>query len=319
MLEPNAYSLFHFTRTQAVLKSILQNGLRYSFAFEGFNESVLLNLYTRGIIPTTEEKDDANYRGMAIPMISFCDIPLTRTYNHSHRYGKYLIGINKDFLCEFYGSFINPVFYGDSGKVDNALRYLTCAHGYALKYFISLIGNGKHDKYKDIYEAFESNNQPKARQALAQAPKEIRDAYEYFINLKISIEDLISYYKPTYGVNYKGEKQSFYDEREWRAVMPNQIDTPFEWHYPICRDEYNEIRNDINNRLNGYENAYITIPGHWFNMINHIIVPSEKKVQGIVKFIATSDKLLGYDNVTHEQRLHLISKVTSFERINTDY
>ncbi|KAA3145220.1 hypothetical protein F1988_02475 [Alistipes indistinctus] len=45
---------------------------------------------------------------LGIPMVSFCDIPLTRTNDFRSRYGNHAIGLNKLWGMD---KGINPVFY----------------------------------------------------------------------------------------------------------------------------------------------------------------------------------------------------------------
>ena len=58
-------TLFHFTNTGDNIISILKNGLKYSYCKEELNNEYILG----------------------IPMISFCDIPISRSYEHESKYG----------------------------------------------------------------------------------------------------------------------------------------------------------------------------------------------------------------------------------------
>lgn len=67
-------TLFHFTKRQDTLLSILRDGLKFSFCTERINNSI----------------------AMGIPMVSFCDIPLLSCGEHRSKYGLYAIGFSKN-------------------------------------------------------------------------------------------------------------------------------------------------------------------------------------------------------------------------------
>lgn len=128
-MNPNASSLFHFTENFNVFKLILEKGLRYSFAFESFPDSIVDDIFFYGLFQNVEKGNQYQTKGIALPMVSFCDIPLMRVGEHSARYGKYAVGISQEFLTYFYKEFINPVIYVDSPSLVNSIRQLTRAKG----------------------------------------------------------------------------------------------------------------------------------------------------------------------------------------------
>ena len=88
-------SLFHFTEDLEVLKSIIRNGLIPNFCKED------LCYEDRKII-------------IGVPMVSFCDIPLTRTSEFKSRYGELAIGLSKDWAIR---NQINPILYVNDTRV----------------------------------------------------------------------------------------------------------------------------------------------------------------------------------------------------------
>lgn len=316
-MNPHSSSLFHFTKKRNVFKSILRNGLRYSFAFEAFPDTIVNNIFCHGLFPTIYETENTG-KGFAIPMISFCDIPLTRINSHSKRYGKFAIGINKDYLCHVYDEFINPVLYVESNSVMDSLKHLSQAQGVSMKYLCSLIQADKTFDFDKFLECL-ANHTLTINEALINFPKEIREIYEYVIECRAAITKILSLTKPTYGENVDGKKQSFYDEHECRAIFPNIHDSPFEWQVGCYRSEFKTIRDALNTDLNDEDDAFITIPGDWFNQISHIIVPKEKDIPPISNYIMNSDCLFGHTEIEMYQKIHLISRITSFERIENDY
>ena len=67
------------------------------------------------------------------------------------------------------------------------------------------------------------------------------------------------------------------------------------------------------------EASYIKIePFYVSNVISHIIVETEKEVPDIISAILKLPTLFGYQQPEEKKQL-LVSKVTSFERIEKDY
>lgn len=83
-------SLFHFTKKYEYLTSILEIGFLPRYVIEDYTS-------LESVIPK-----------LAIPMVCFCDIPLTHTLEHTDHYGKYGIGLSKDWANS---KDINPVAY----------------------------------------------------------------------------------------------------------------------------------------------------------------------------------------------------------------
>ena len=93
----NSNTLFHFTPSMASIKGIIKNGVRLSYCYEECTK---------------------NY-GFAVPMICFCDIPLLRTLEHRKKYGKYMVGFDKNFLISNNLVSLNPVHYLNSFFLRN--------------------------------------------------------------------------------------------------------------------------------------------------------------------------------------------------------
>ena len=53
--------------------------------------------------------------------------------------------------------------------------------------------------------------------------------------------------------------------------------------------------------------------------LTHIVVSEENEVDDLIKFVMESEKIFGYPNVSKENRLYLVSRITSIERIELDY
>lgn len=97
-------SIIHYTDSFSNLESILKEG----FAIKYCAETIWL-----------DGKDGSE---AAHPMISFCDIPLSESYRHFDAYGKYGIGLTKEWANKMG---VNPVLYMDEksriSKIFNKL------------------------------------------------------------------------------------------------------------------------------------------------------------------------------------------------------
>ena len=82
-------ALFHYTRNQNILFNILKEGLKFSYCKEKFSDNLCLGL----------------------PMISFCDIPIGNSAEHSSKYGQYAIALSKKKLLLDYKGALGPVNY----------------------------------------------------------------------------------------------------------------------------------------------------------------------------------------------------------------
>ena len=85
----SASSLFHFTKTKNSLYGILDHTFRLSYCREDF--------FIGG-----------KRYSIRVPMVSFCDIPLSEIKNHIDSYGSYGIGLSKEWGKR---NRLNPVLY----------------------------------------------------------------------------------------------------------------------------------------------------------------------------------------------------------------
>jgi Putative abortive phage resistance protein AbiGi, antitoxin len=82
-------SVFHFTKSVDAIKSIITSDFRIKYCLE-----------------TIEAKDRTIQ--FAVPMASFCDIPLSQVSSHIDKYGGYGIGLKKSWAKR---KGLNPVLY----------------------------------------------------------------------------------------------------------------------------------------------------------------------------------------------------------------
>lgn len=97
-------SLIHLTREKDVLKEILKDNFKVKYSYE--------------IIRTSK-----GWFGGGVPMVCFCDIPLSQLKNHIKGYGKYGIGLKKEWGLK---NSLNPVLYVEKqSNIGEAFRVLT--------------------------------------------------------------------------------------------------------------------------------------------------------------------------------------------------
>jgi hypothetical protein len=84
-------SIIHYTSSLDTLKAILKEGFKIKYC----NEKLQLGM---------------GFSNTAHPMVSFCDIPLSQTKKHFDAYGKYGIGLTKQWA---FANKTNPVLYID--------------------------------------------------------------------------------------------------------------------------------------------------------------------------------------------------------------
>lgn len=103
-MKPKSESLFHFTKSIDVLKKILKDGIQPRFCLEDI------------------EWLDGPEGHSAYAMSCFCDIPLARVSEHTDFYGKYGLGLTKEWGVN---NNLNPVIYiTKNGIVREHVKYL---------------------------------------------------------------------------------------------------------------------------------------------------------------------------------------------------
>lgn len=295
----NSSSLFHFTRNWDVLEKIIKNGLRYSFAYEQFSKEII-KAYLFSFLDIKEDLEISN--GVAIPMISFCDIPITRASRHIEKYGHYMIGLDKTNFVKDFKNIINPVIYVHSPNLNDAITQFGIEYEKASRKLFNMLTNENINKEfigKTSQELLDSNFTKKIDPFI-----QTRFLSNFLIGLVKPIEDEIHYY---------------YDEREWRLFLPENSND-IHWKWGISKEEYEVNRGSWNEDLENEENMFIKIPSECYDeYITHIVVSKEEEIDSLIELIMNSDKILGYENDLDYSRMKLISKITSFERIEKDF
>lgn len=199
-------SLFHFTRKLEYLIQILE----YEFRPRYYPEKLTIN---SGI---------ENFR--AIPMVCFCDIPLSQVKNHIETYGEYGIGLSEAWV--FKGK-LNPVLYlkTDSTVAKNLI---------------------------EILNAFQD-------QAFAKSAK-LENAKYGFLKLIRNIKN----YKGDFERDGRTFTVKFYDEREWRYTPETSSGIDFwlekeKYEDPIILAEANAKVGQLKLQFNPEDIKYIIV------------------------------------------------------------
>lgn len=263
----SANTLFHFTNNLENIKNILTHGFYPHYCQEN------LSIFLPDKLNIQE-----NYE-YAIPLISFCDIPLSQIKNHIDIYGKYAIGLSK-----YWGQRekINPVMYAlPNSFATNALKNII-ENSFFPNNVASSIDNILKDNLKSNY--LNSSN------------------LYYYIN----------YLKPYEGKLWRNNAYleqviRFYDEREWRYV-PELSDNLASF---LSKTEFSNpsIRKKNNDLLK--KHCMLSFEA---KDINYIIVDRESEIVPILDLIDYIKKFRPYEDT----RL-LASKLISIEQLMEDF
>ena len=308
-------SLFHFTQRFDALHNILKNGLRFSYSIEFLPKEFSYNNFNTNK-PTEcadlEHFSTRNFAGVGIPMVCFCDIPLTRAKFHSQNYGKYAIGYNKEFAKEIFKG-LNPVYYLSSDKIINAFIYL------------SMLKAEKLEENKSYDIPLSGSNL--MRTAVFNSSDEMQ-RNSFVFNSIDSINRLFAFAK-LYQIEDKASGKSFeyYKEHEWRMCYLDYENDVTNWIWD-CKSKKDLI--EPNTRLHKSKYAYTSLKTDYKevslfimkHLISHIIVKKETQVIRLADKISKMNRFMGIPlNKTDDKKIRdfLISRISSFEQIEKDY
>jgi hypothetical protein len=206
-------SIIHYTKNLRTLKSIISDSF---FRIKYCNEDIIFS------------DGDNTARGIAFPVVCFCDLPLTLAKEHIDKYGSYGIGLSKTWAHE-HG--LNPVLYLE---VDSTLSRYLSAHV---------------NKVSDMSENDIDNKEYEAEfYALAQVIGFCKNHAGLLERAgKKTVENYV-----------------FYDEREWR-YMPNMDKLDYKTYmldgenYTNNKHHYNEKIKNINLPFNPSDISYIIV------------------------------------------------------------
>lgn len=163
-------ALIHFTNSKHKLKSIFEQNFRLGYCKEA---------------PVLGGAGTACH----VPMVSFCDIPLSQVKGHISKYGNYGIGLTRDWGIR---NRLNPVLYLEPQSL------LSESYRIAANYFLG--------------------------QAALEKERVARS--DQYSRAVVALGELLSYTKNFQGTLRRRdgtviENYRFADEREWRYVLPS--------------------------------------------------------------------------------------------------
>ena len=246
-------------------------------------------------------------------MVCFCDIPLLRTPQHRKRYGNYMIGLRKDCLQKSTNYMLSPVMYRYSGIVKpKEVDFINKQ--------ISILVNECNNKVQAYIKKNGVNNFTYTHEQL------LKDKY---INEEIgkkADETANLLYSYAFSKLYSTEKNeksiNNYDECEWRYIFPYSTDKDNNaemWKLDIDKIKFEEDKTELNKQLWKKGNSRIIIPDKDIcKSISFIVVRTDKQIEKMIKFIRNTKTIFG-NRITQKEKDIIISKITSFESIETNY
>lgn len=287
-INSHTFALFHYTKEEDTIFKILKEGLKFAYCKEKISDDKCLG----------------------IPMISFCDIPIGKSHEHTTKYGSYAIALSKAKLIEKFKDLIAPVnYFISTSHIDAAFKLRD--EGLVKKNDfsdavqkepgtkVSAVINGAIYKGK----AFSKGN----------GGKFLYDFITYEDYLRSSSKN-IGYMK-AYQSEYDGKIQINYDECEWRLVYPENKKL---LNGSLCTWFWNE--KDYNNWRNDRNDKFTDIPNLTFgvNDIEYLIVPTRMEIPSFIKKLMDLWTIC-HREITEEERFLLVSKVISIEQIKRDF
>lgn len=306
----NSSSLFHFTRDFGAFKHILTEGLRFGYCYEPFGEIVAkqgwdIELMRGNKVITCE--------GIAIPLISFCDIPLLRTREHRKKFGDYMIGFNREALINVVNAtkyMLNPVQYRCHPFFDEQLEELSIQKSC----FISRIESSEIPIGGIEIIKGEKRDEMKFSNLVMRS--EIREKYKEEIQKITAIDSIIGFSKP-----YQGKcGDDYMSEREWRIIIPDcyRPAPNLGWLKYISKEQFEHYKIKL---LDNYPSELYL---HFdcvdiTSLITHIVVSKESERNLLIHLCLNKGSNVLGCNLSESQRMNLISKISSFEQITKDY
>ena len=269
-------SLFHYTSSIDKLQSILLKGL--------------IPNYCKEDLSTSRNPQDC----IGIPMVSFCDIPLTRTTQFTSRYGNYAIGLSKEWALL---KKVNPILYIEDENILSSLKFYKNFEGF-LKDRIEKRGGTTESMPISL--------------TLGEHP-EIADFFHYHSTHSANM--IINGFIKKYTGSHNGVEQVNYEENEWRYVVSENGDTPWMW----SADEYEKWRGVNKNKPEPSDKMKEHRILFEVKDITHLLVHRDSDIETMINYIEKQIYVSQDYELSHEDKCLLYSKLISMERIGKDF
>ena len=179
-------TLFHFTNKEEHLLNIIKNSFSPRFCLDDFTFFMPKNRRGLWVKPPIM---------LAMPMVCFCNIELGELKYHSNKYGRFIIGMKKEWAIR---RGISPVMYFHENSTPVSVQIESI---YRL---MDLVRKGLPSM--TMQELADFNVSGPEHIAI------IRD-------IQGALTEMVAYYKPIIGIKRirgKKERVNYYNEREWR-------------------------------------------------------------------------------------------------------
>ena len=277
------------------------DSLRTSSLFHYTNFNGLKRILAEGLVPNYCSEDlTVGEREFVIglPMVCFCDIPLTRTDEFTKRYGRHAIALSKEWAAR---NNINPILYAVDEDIIVSLRFY-------LNY-----------EQTQLQQVVQAGGNPHSLNINLNNPESVNNIVPFINhnNAYAANRKLCGYLK-RYESEWQGKPLVNYVENEWRFVVGESEQTPWFWN----RADYMAWRGNVENPK--------PIPGenlmsHRLSFeaadVTHIIIEKEDQVARMIDFIDNSKftRVGGGTDVTATDKKVLISRIISLERVAKDF
>lgn len=227
-----------------------------------------------------------------------------------------MIGLTKDFFRKETDFKLNPVMY----------RYSMFVKNMGVDFLKTQVEMIEHSFMDELQHYLDDNNY---REFIHKYG--FNKLYEKDDNLRRNIELTVSkqsslyYYfafSKLHSTEKKGKKINNYDECEWRYVYPfiykNLNNNEDMWKLNINISKFEEDKNELNKQLWEKDDCRIIPNKDICKSISFIVVRTDKQIEKMIKFIRNAKTIFG-NRITQEEKDIIISKITSFESIETNY
>ena len=284
-------TLFHFTVSLENLIGILDKKFQLTYCHEKYQLQTKLT--------------EAYY-----PMVSFCDLPLTLAKKHIDSYGRYAIGLNKDWGIK---NKLNPVVYVEANSL--------LAHDLAetminLESIFNLVKKQSAEAFQEEIADLSGvlsliiSGLKGIKRAAATISK-LNKIMDEVLKIQNNHSNLFRYIK-----NYQGDliRQNgaihgyrFYDEREWRFI-PEFNDKRVQ---PVLNEE--EYKKYRGNGKKAFISG-ITLP---FNAedVKYLIVADNNDIPVLMEAIRKN----GFGTKSPWEADLLTTKITTVQQLNDDF